>query len=275
MRTFHVGGVAGADITHGLPRIEEIFEARPPKGKAFLATDDGVISEIEERGLTKVVKVASETTTKKGKDKEKVTEYAIPRSSWLTVKVGDVVGRGDRLSEGPLDLRELFEMKGVREVERYILEEVQKIYLSEGASINNKHIEVIIRQMFSRVRVLESGDTDFVRGDVLEKSVFMEANRRMKAEKGAPAKAEQILIGITKVALSTESFLSAASFQETARVLINGAVEAKMDRLRGLKENVIIGRLIPAGTGYRARAISRDESEDAGSDRERGDTSED
>ena len=247
MRTFHIGGVAGADITHGLPRVEEIFEARPPKGKAFLAEEEGVASEIEERGLIKIIKVKSKA---KGK-KEKVIEYPVPRSAWIYVKLGDAVERGAQLSEGPLDLKELFRLKSSREVEHYILNEVQKIYLSEGATINNKHIEVIIKQMFSRLKILDPGDAEFVKGDVVEKSVFLETNRKLKSLGGAPAKAQQLLMGISKVALSTESFLSAASFMETARILIKGAVEAKVDRLRGLKENVIIGRLIPAGTGFR------------------------
>ncbi len=255
MRTFHIGGVAGADITHGLPRVEEIFEARPPKGKAFLAEEEGVVAEIEERGLIKIIKVKSKT---KGK-KEKVIEYPVPRSAWIYVKLGDAVERGAQLSEGPLDLRELFRLKSSREVEHYILNEVQKIYLSEGATINNKHIEVIIRQMFARVKIMDAGDSPFGRGDIVEKSVFLEANRRIRSEGGAPAKAQQMLMGITKVALSTESFLSSASFQETARVLINAAVEGRIDKLRGLKENVIIGRLIPAGTGLRGRAL-REES---------------
>jgi DNA-directed RNA polymerase subunit beta' len=249
MRTFHIGGVAGADITHGLPRVEEIFEARSPKGKASLAEENGVVSTIEEKGLIKVLHITSKTKLKK----DKVIEYAVPRSSWIYVKVGDVVSRGDQLSEGPLDLRELFRLKGVREIERYVLNEVQKIYVSEGANINNKHIEVIVRQMFSRVRIIEQGDSDFVRGDIVEKSVFLETNRAIKTALKAPAKAQQVFMGITKVALSTESFLSAASFQETGRVLISAAVEGKVDKLKGLKENVIIGRLIPAGTGYFAR----------------------
>ncbi len=247
MRTFHVGGVAGADITHGLPRIEEIFEARIPKGKAFLAEEEGDIIDIEEKGMLKVVKVK---VAGKGK-KDKVVEYAIPRSTWLNVKAGDRVLKGAQLSEGPLDLRELFHLKGARDVERCILNEVQKIYVSEGAAINNKHIEVIIRQMFSRVKILDPGESEFIRGDVIEKSVFLETNRALKRTGRAPAKAAQLLLGITKVALSTESFLSSASFMETARVLIASATEARVDKLRGLKENVIIGRLIPAGTGYR------------------------
>ncbi len=248
MRTFHIGGVAGADITHGLPRVEELFEVRPPKGRAFLAEEDGVVDSIEEKGSLKVLKIKTGGKKVSARD-GKVIEYAAPRSSELYVKEGDVVEKGMRLSEGPLDLRELFTLKGRREVERYIINEVQRIYLSEGAAINNKHIEVIVRQMFARVRIKDAGDTDFIGGDILEKSVFLEANRNAKTSGRTPAKAEQLLLGITKVALSTESFLSAASFIETARVLIKAAVEGKVDHLHGLKENVIIGRLIPAGTG--------------------------
>ena len=257
MRTFHIGGVAGIDITHGLPRVEEIFEVRPPKGKAFLAEEDGAVASIEEKGLMRVIRIAA---LAKGKVKGgHLSEYVIPRSAWIYVKVGDEVKKGQQLSEGPLDLKELFLLRGRREVERYVVNEVQKIYLSEGASINNKHIEVIVRQMFSRVKVLSAGDADFVQGDVVEKSVFLDANRKVKARGEVPAKAQQLLMGITKVALSTESFLSAASFMETARVLINGAVEAKVDSLRGLKENVIIGRLIPAGTGFGKKKLERGE----------------
>jgi len=249
MRTFHIGGVAGVDITHGLPRVEEIFEARPPKGKAFLAEEDGVVVDIEEKNLLKILKIKSDLKT----NKDKTIEYSVPRSSWIYVRVGDLVKKGDQLSEGTLDLRELFKLKNIRAVERYIVSEVQKIYLSEGAAINNKHIEVIVKQMFARVKITEPGTTDLVKGDVVEKSLFLEVNREAKKSGGTPAKSEQLLMGITKVALSTESFLSAASFQETARVLINAASESKSDDLRGLKENVIIGRLIPAGTGLLAR----------------------
>ncbi|PIT92681.1 MAG: DNA-directed RNA polymerase subunit beta' [Candidatus Harrisonbacteria bacterium CG10_big_fil_rev_8_21_14_0_10_42_17] len=247
MRTFHIGGVAGADITHGLPRVEELFEVRPPKGKAALSEVDGIVDAIEEQGLSMIMKIRPLT-----KDKtDKLIEVTIPRSSEIYFQPGDEVKKGDRLSEGNLDLRELFALRSVMDVQRYILNEVQKIYSSEGASINDKHVEVIIRQMFSRVRVKDPGDTNLVTGDILQRSFFLESNRRVKATGGLPAKAEQRLLGITKVALSTESFLSAASFIETAKVLINASVEARVDRLHGLKENVIIGRLIPAGTGKR------------------------
>jgi DNA-directed RNA polymerase subunit beta' len=245
MRTFHIGGIAGADITHGLPRIEEVFEARAPKGRAFLVEEDGVVTDIEEKGLLKIVRVKSVGKNKK----EKVFEYAIPRTVTLFIKVGDAVKRGDQICEGNLDLKELFSLRGSRAVERYVINEVQKIYFNEGASINNKHIEIIVRQMFSRVRIKDPGDTEFIAGDIVEKSRFLEMNRQAKKAGKQPAKAVQLLMGITKVALSTESFLSAASFQETARSLINAASEGRVDRLRGLKENVIIGRLIPVSLG--------------------------
>ncbi len=250
MRTFHIGGVAGSDITHGLPRIEEVFEARPPKGRAFLAEEDGIVDSIEDRGLSKVIKVNVKKETK---------EYVVSRMVDVFVKPGDEVKKGDQLCEGNLDLKEIFSLKGSEAAQKYIINEVQRIYLSEGASINNKHIEVIVRQMFSRVKIKEAGDTEFVPGDVLEKSRFLEVNRAIKKAGKDPAKAVQLLMGITKVALSTESFLSAASFQETARVLITAALEGKMDLLRGLKENVIIGRLIPVGTGFNA-VLSDDKS---------------
>ncbi|TSC67224.1 MAG: DNA-directed RNA polymerase subunit beta' [Parcubacteria group bacterium Gr01-1014_73] len=245
MRTFHTGGVAGTDITHGLPRVEELFEARIPKGRAFLVEDDGFVEEIEEKGLAKIVKIKSS-----GKKKGKILEYAVPRSAQIYFKVNDEVKKGDQVCEGNVELKELFALKGSAAVQRYIINEVQKIYASEGTPISNKHIEIIIRKMFSRVEIKESGDTEFVVGDIIDKSLFLEVNRRVKKAGGEPARARQLLRGITKVALSSESFLSAASFMETARVLVNSALEGKEDSLRGLKENVIIGRLIPVGTGF-------------------------
>ncbi len=240
MRTFHIGGIAGSDITHGLPRVEEVFEARPPKGRAFLAEEEGIVEAIEDQGLSKVIKV---------KTKQETKEYAVSRTVDVFVKQGDHVKKGDQLCEGNLDLKELFALRGSEEAQNYIINEVQRIYLSEGASINNKHLEVIVRQMFSRVKIKESGDSNFVVGDIIEKPKFLEANREIKKKGGESAKAQQLLMGITKVALSTESFLSAASFQETARILIGAALDGRVDKLRGLKENVIIGRLIPIGTG--------------------------
>lgn len=242
MRTFHSGGVAGADITHGLPRVEEIFETRSPKGRAIIAPFEGVVEKIEEKGSLKTVRIVPENK------KIKPQEVSISRATVLYIKTGDKIHEGDQLSEGNVDIHELYEHKGSMEVARYIVNEVQKIYLSEGASINNKHIEMIVRQMFSRVTITEAGDVpDFVMGEVVEKAKFLEVNRALKKEGGAQAKAKEMLLGITRIALSSESFLSAASFQDTSRVLVKAAIEAKIDKLRGLKENVIIGRLIPAG----------------------------
>ncbi len=245
MRTFHVGGVAGSDITQGLPRVEEIFEARVPKTEAILSEADGQVKTIV-KDNAKVVKI-----TVTGKNDKKEYEYQAPANVALRVKEGDLVGTGSILSEGHLDLRKLFAVMGQEAVHRYIIREIEEIYAAQGEGINDKHIEVIIRQMMSRIRVMDPGDTILLPGDIVEKDQFLEANEEALGKKGREAVGEAMVLGITKVALSTESFLSAASFMETARVLINAAVQGKEDRLRGLKENVIIGRLIPAGTGYR------------------------
>ncbi|KKT22655.1 MAG: DNA-directed RNA polymerase [Parcubacteria group bacterium GW2011_GWB1_43_8b] len=252
LRTFHSGGVAEKDITSGLPRIEEILEARPPKGRAALVKEDGTIIDIEEEGSLRIIKIkpSKRSQTKSSKKKSKFIEYLAHRNASLFADIGDKVKKGDQLFEGSLDIKELFQLRGREEVEKYIINEIQKIYVSNGNVINDKHIEIIVRQMFSRVMVKESGDSPLVIGQVLEKSRFLEINRRLKASGRNPAKAKQLLLGITRTALSTESFLSAASFQETARVLVSAASEGRIDKLRGLKENVIIGRLIPAGTGY-------------------------
>jgi len=243
MRTFHTGGVAGVDITHGLPRVEEIFEVRPPKGKAVLAPQDGKVVKIEERGNLKVLSLAVN-----GK-KSKVEEFSVPQSTIFFVQSGTRVKKGDQLSEGNIDIREILKYRGPRSVWRYVISEVQRIYMSEGAAINNKHVEVIVRQMFARVKISDAGDaSDLVMGEVVEKSKFLDVNRELRKQGLRPAKADEILLGITRVALSSDSFLSAASFQDTARVLVKAAIEGKVDYLRGLKENVIIGRLIPAGT---------------------------
>jgi len=269
LRTFHTGGVAGKDITSGLPRIEELLEVRPPKGRADLAKEDGVVEDIEDMGGLRVIRIKE--SAKKSK-KEKVSEYHASRNVALYVSVGDVVEKGTQLFEGSVDLRELFQLKGKEAVENYVLNEIQNIYVSNGNLINDKHIEIIIRQMFSRVSVKEPGDSLFIPGQVIEKSRFLEVNRKLKASGKTPAKAKQLLLGISRAALTTESFLSAASFQETARVLVNAATEGKIDRLRGLKENVIIGRLIPAGTGYEARKrgiMPRQKDEEEGGNKEK------
>jgi DNA-directed RNA polymerase beta' subunit len=257
MRTFHQGGVAQSDITHGLPRIEEIFEARPPKGKAILCEVDGIVDKIEESGTLKIVSIRVDAK------KTKLIEYSVSRSNILFVEAGDEVKKGQKLSEGNVDLRELLELKGPTEVIRYVVNEVQKIYMSEGASISNKHIEVIVRQMFARVKIKESGDTDFILGEIIPKSKFLEVNRSAKKDGKKPARAQQLLLGITRVSLSTESFLSAASFQDTARVLVKAAVESRIDNLRGLKENVIIGRLLPSADGEEDSAVEMAERDKA------------
>ncbi len=257
MRTFHVGGVAGVDITQGLPRVEELFEARPPKGKASLVRRDGVVAEIEDKGMMRVIKVRpTDEKPIKVKPKGRIPrsahdEYLVPAAVTLYAKKGDDVKKGQPLSEGPLDLREILAFQGVESVIRYVINEIQRIYVPEGSPINDKHIEVIVRQMLSRVVIKESGETEFMPGEVMDRSRFLEVNREMKKLKKKPAKAIMKLMGITRVALDSLSFLSAASFQETSRVLVAASVEGKKDMLRGLKENVIIGKLIPAGTGLR------------------------
>jgi DNA-directed RNA polymerase subunit beta' len=317
MRTFHTGGVAGLDITQGLPRVEELFEARTPKRQAFLSEVSGY-AQVEEDAKTLVgptgeiitkgvpgqrnikIKYLDKEETKYnvakskktifekgdkvskgdllglGKDgkevnalkdgivtavddnliiteteSEKVMEYIIPPGYVLWVRDGDFVNCGDQLTEGDLDLHQLYKLKNKEAVQKYVIKEIQHIYSSQGQKLSTKHIEIIVRQMFSRVYVKDAGDTDLLPGEVVEKSQLDEANKIAKEKKLKPAEGEELLLGISKVSLSTESFLSAASFQETARVLINAAITGKIDKLSGLKENVIIGRLVPAGTGFK------------------------
>ncbi|MFH0814501.1 MAG: DNA-directed RNA polymerase subunit beta' [Candidatus Falkowbacteria bacterium] len=325
MRTFHTGGVAGVDITQGLPRVEEIFEVRPPKKKALMSEVEGNVDiqevprviqgtkgEIVARTsfgekILKIrfidkekeafqmpesaklkVKVGESVlpgtvifvTADKHKIKNKQTgivqidgnkieisgerdaekEYLIPAGTVLWVKNGDYVYAGDQLTEGSLDLQQLYKLKSKEAVQKYILKEIQSIYTSQGQKLNEKHIEIIIKQLFSRVYVKNAGDTELLEGEIVCKSEFLDANDRVG--KGALAEGEDVLLGITRVALTTGSFLAAASFQETARVLINAALSAKADGLEGLKENVIIGRLIPAGTGFHKHGISDREVEE-------------
>lgn len=243
MRTFHMGGVAGeADITLGLPRVEEIFEARPPILEAPISTTEGKVIDITPERLVRI----------KAKNKKReILDYQIPARPTILVKKGEEVKKGTPLAEGDLDLKKLYKLMGERETQRYIIHEIQNIYISQGAVIHDKHVEVIVKQMFSRLRITDSGDTDFTAGEILEKAKVLEENAKLKKEKKKKASFQPILLGISRVALSTDSFLSAASFQETSRVLIKAAIEGKSDQLRGLKENVIIGKLIPAGTGFR------------------------
>ncbi len=241
MRTFHAGGASGDDITQGLPRVEELFEARIPKGQAVMADIDGKVS-IKESKEGVVITVT-------GKKEERA--YTMPLNVTLNVKNGEAVLAGRQLSEGHLNVHDLYAAAGVRAVQRYILKEVQQVYAIQGETINDKHLEIIVRQMLSRVRIQDPGDTELLPGRVVEMSEFVRANRLAKKDDKKAASGERLLMGITKVSLSTRSFLAAASFMETARVLIDAAITGKEDHLRGLKENVIIGRLIPVGTGYR------------------------
>src|SRR3989339_1502536 len=316
MRTFHTGGVAGKDITQGLPRVEELFEARNPKQKAVMSEVSGRV-QIEQTGREvvqvgtgkqimdtrsgqKIIRIlyasmeeeatavgkSSEFKVKEGDqvragdvlaiktdgtkiladkagvvkvekgivktifEAERAREYIIPPGYSLRVKDGDEVIAGQPLTDGNLDLQVLFKYKGQNAVQRYLSKEIQFVYASQGQKVNNKHVEVIIRQMFSRVRVEDPGDTDLLPSEVVEKATYLDENYQARTTGKREATCEQIFLGITRVSLSTESWLSSASFQETARVLINASVTGKVDRLAGLKENVIIGRLIPAGTGF-------------------------
>jgi len=331
MRTFHTGGVAGSeDITQGLPRVEEIFEARPPKRKAFITDVDGRVGiETSQKTImgengkilvsnaqTKIIKIYYEGTevdkyyfientkdsrldeknkynknlkpkilvkngskvsdkiklfsignkiikTERGgvvkiEDKcikvvvasEKIREYVVPKGFNIWVKDKDMVKKGDQLTEGSVDLQQLYILRGKSATQKYIIKEIQYVYSSQGQPLNDKHIEIIARQMFFRIYIIDSGDTDLLPGEIIERAVFNLANEAAKRDKKKEAKGEVLLLGISKASLTTDSFLSASSFQETARVLIDAAIMGKIDYLRGLKENVIIGRLIPAGTGY-------------------------
>jgi len=245
LRTHHLGGIVGAgDITQGLPRIEEIFECRAPKGEAVMTITEGKIVGIDEE--KRIIKI--QPTDKKGK--RDVMEYKIPGRIAMLVEKGQEVKENQPLCEGSLDLKKLYKSAGVEATQRYILQEVQRIYASQGVDIHDKHIEIIIHKMFSRVRVKEEGDSDWIRGEVVERVIFNEEVERLKKTKKTPPAGVQILLGISEVSLNSDSFLSAASFQQTSRVLIKAALEGKEDRLRGLKENVIIGKLIPVGTGF-------------------------
>ncbi len=240
MRTFHTGGVAGDDITQGLPRVEELFEARKPKGQAVVSEISGVVEIRESKGRREVEVV--------GADGEREV-YAVPFGSRLKVQDGDRVSAGDELTEGSVNPHDLLKIKGVGAVQLYLLQEVQRVYRMQGVDINDKHIEVVVRQMMRKVKIEDPGDTDFLPGGLVDILALEEENKRVAEAGGAEATARPVLLGITKASLATDSFLSAASFQETTRVLTEAAIKGKVDPLLGLKENVIIGKLIPAGTG--------------------------
>ena len=255
MRTFHTGGVAGGDITQGLPRVEELFEARKPKGLAIISEITGRV-EIDETGKRKEVIVVP-------KEGEREV-YQIPYGSRVRVKQGQLVEAGDPLTQGSINPHDIVRVKGIGGVQEYIVKEVQRVYRLQGVDINDKHIEVIVRQMLSKVKVEDPGDTDLLPGGYEDVLTFQECNEEAEAQGLRPAVAKRVLLGITKASLATDSFLSAASFQETTRVLTEAAIKGKEDHLIGLKENVILGKLIPAGTGmkkYRNIAVEKIEEE--------------
>ncbi len=302
LKTFHSGGVAGEDITTGLPRVEELFEVRTPKGQAFLADIAGTVK-LSEEGDHYAVELAADEAEKvtlklagrmpqiknghevtigdvlaanedgseplpatiSGKvrvnkdhivispTKQSVLRYEVPGFKQMLIKSNDKVTAGQRLTNGSINLHDLMRLKGIEATQRYIMNEILKIFASQGQNIADKHLEIIVRQMFSRVQIEEAGDSEFVVGDIASKQAVIEANVKLKAEKKEPAKFNQLLLGITKASLSTDSFLSAASFQDTTRVLISAATSGKVDKLFGLKENVILGRRIPVGTGFGAK----------------------
>lgn len=250
MRTFHTGGVVGADITQGLPRVEELFEARKPKGLAIVSEIDGIV-EFENTKKKRLVKIVS--------NEGEFREYDIPFGSRVKVENGMRIEAGSIITEGSINPQDILRIKGIDAVREYLLSEVQKVYRLQGVDINDKHLEVIIKQMTRKVRVVEAGDTEILPNSIVDISYFNDENKRVKDDGLNEAECERVLLGITKASLSTESFLSAASFQETTKVLTDAAIKGKIDPLIGLKENVIIGKLIPAGTGmnhYRSMKIN-------------------
>ena len=243
MRTFHTGGVAGDDITQGLPRVEELFEARKPKGLAIITEFGGVATINDTKKKREIIVTNQETGESKA--------YLIPYGSRIKIMDGAVLEAGDELTEGSINPHDLLKIKGLRAAQDYMLQEVQRVYRLQGVEINDKHIEVIVRQMLKKIRVEEKGDTEFLPGTMVDVLEFNDVNEKLEAEGKEPATGEQIMLGITKASLATESFLSAASFQETTKVLTEAAIKGKVDHLIGLKENVLIGKLIPAGTGMK------------------------
>ena len=243
MRTFHTGGVAGDDITQGLPRVEELFEARKPKGLAIITEFAGRATLSDTKKKREVIVTNEETGESKA--------YLIPYGSRIKVQDGQMLEAGDELTEGSVNPHDILKIKGLRAVQDYMLREVQRVYRLQGVDINDKHIEVIVRQMLKKVRVEEKGDSELLPGTMVDVLEFEDINKQLEAEGKEPATGEQIMLGITKASLATDSFLSAASFQETTKVLTEAAINGKVDHLVGLKENVIIGKHIPAGTGMK------------------------
>ncbi|SHM47466.1 DNA-directed RNA polymerase subunit beta' [Anaerosporobacter mobilis DSM 15930] len=257
MRTFHTGGVAGDDITQGLPRVEELFEARKPKGLAIIAEFGGTVTISDTKKKREVIVTNSETGESKA--------YLIPYGSRIKVTEGQILEAGDELTEGSVNPHDILKIKGVRAVQDYMLQEVQRVYRLQGVEINDKHVEVIVRQMLKKIRIEENGDTEYLPGTLVDILDYDETNEKLLAEGKQPAEGKQVMLGITKASLATNSFLSAASFQETTKVLTEAAIKGKVDPLIGLKENVIIGKLIPAGTGmkrYRSVKLDSDVAEE-------------
>ena len=253
MRTFHTGGVAGGDITQGLPRVEELFEARKPKGLAIITEFGGVVTLKDTKKKREIVVTDPETGNSK--------TYLIPYGSRIKVQDEQVIEAGDELTEGSVNPHDILKIKGVRAVQDYMIQEVQRVYRLQGVEINDKHVEMIVRQMLKKIRIEESGDSDVLPGVSMDVLDFNEMNEALIAEGKQPAEGKQVMLGITKASLATDSFLSAASFQETTKVLTEAAINGKVDHLIGLKENVIIGKLIPAGTGmkrYRSVKLNTD-----------------
>ncbi len=251
MRTFHTGGIAGADIAGGLPRVVELFEARSPKGKATLSRLTGIVRIAEDEGKGRVITVVADDGTEES--------YTVPSLARLEVVDGQEINAGDPIVDGPRDPKELIEIKGVQETQQYLVTEVQKVYQDQGVPIHDKHMELIVRQMTRKIAVQEPGDSDFLPGERVDSKVYRDVNRALVMEGKQPAEGRPEIMGITKASLATDSWLSAASFQETTRVLTEAAIESRSDSLLGLKENIIIGKLIPAGTGtfaYRDIATS-------------------
>ena len=243
MRTFHTGGVAGDDITQGLPRVEELFEARKPKGLAIITEFAGTAAINDTKKKREIIVTNNETGESKA--------YLIPYGSRIKIQDGAELEAGDELTEGSVNPHDILKIKGLRAVQDYMIQEVQRVYRLQGVEINDKHIEVIVRQMLKKVRIEEAGDAEFLPGTTVDILDFEDVNEKLAEEGKEPATGEQIMLGITKASLATNSFLSAASFQETTKVLTEAAIKGKVDPLIGLKENVIIGKHIPAGTGMR------------------------
>ena len=257
MRTFHSGGTASVagDIVSGLPRVEELFEKRKPKNPSIVASVSGTVSEIKQTDKEKVI-IVTPNLEDKTKNKDKI-DYPVSLNRTILVKVGDTIQKGDIITDGSADIDELFKYAGKDKTIDYIIHEINKPYELQGETVSRKHIETIVRQMFSRKRIKNPGDTVFLSGDIVEVAFLAEENARVKESGGEEAKSEGVVMGITDVSLSRKSFLAAAAFQHTTRMLISSAIRGNADKLSGLMENVILGRLIPAGTGFKGSRKSK------------------